>query len=309
MNKEVLKGKYNQVQNNEYLMIDDKIDFEMFVGKKNDKHCFVIRGITSKNIFKSTSKIKLELYELDNGVKQLFYILDDETMYEIFIDLIIDIYNFLLTKNNRIIESSYNRWLMWRKLFSNATNLKLTNEKITGLIGELVFLDRFLFNRYSINDSIKSWGGADYSKKDFYINDEWFEVKSTINEGGYVTIHSLEQLDSEVEGKLVAVIFEITTIVDNNGININGIVNHLIEKINDDDLINVFIKKLSNQGYVYNSEYNNLNVKLKKMKFYIVNKQFPKLTHNNIDNAIAKCNYDLDLNILEKYKEEEIIYG
>ena len=77
---------------------------------------------------------------------------------------------------------------------------------------------------------MESWMGPLLGHKDFEIDDTWYEVKSVNENAIQVTISSLEQLESDVNGYLVVVRLEDTSSVSGCSINLNEVVISVAEK-------------------------------------------------------------------------------
>lgn len=93
------------------------------------------------------------------------------------------------------------------KMFYGNSKILSENEVI-GLIGELLFLKDYCFPIYGISIGLNGWSGPEPTHKDFSYKNEWYEIKSINSFKNTVSISSIEQLDSLVEGKLVVYSFE-----------------------------------------------------------------------------------------------------
>ena len=110
--------------------------------------------------FQSTKLIEVKIATRKDGRKAVCYSLVDDTETDIFYRFCEDI--FESTKNStkenglKIINNRWNRWI---NMFKNPHPLIMGEKEIRGLIGELVFLRDFMFDKYSIEKSIAAWMG------------------------------------------------------------------------------------------------------------------------------------------------------
>ena len=201
------------------------------------------------------------------------------------------------------ISSALVRWKYWLELFGRKNPHILDKNEIKGLIGELCFLNDYLAPKVGMDEAIKSWMGPLLGHKDFEIQDTWYEVKS-INEGAIqVTISSLEQLESELDGHLVIVRLEETSENNDQAINLNGIVLHIMEQIEDPEIRDLFIIRLDNLGYVNDPEYDKYVFVKRGHETYRVDNEFPRLRRKDIDSSIGNAKYTLMMDGINKYRE------
>lgn len=304
INSEDVKKTFMEISNNQYKQYCLLRNGDILIGRNKEKYCFVIRGDAKRQKYKSSTFVQLDYEILPNGNKQLLFTLQDQLLFDIFLKLLEDIV-VNIDISTSIIESSYSRWLIWKAMFSNQKIDILPVEQIRGLIGELYSLKGFLNNKYTIEKSVYAWGGANYNKKDFEIGDIWYEIKTTIKSPGEVEISSLEQLESNKNGYLIVHSLEKSTPENIYSTNLNKIVDECIKLISDSHTVEVFIEKLSKQGYVFNDKYNDYNFNIKKTEYFNIDTNFPKLTTSNVFSEIIKCTYTLSLNAISKFKVME----
>lgn len=302
MSNNELLDKYRELSNDYFIGVGDSNEFGMKIGKIDNKFSFVVRGKTNRTNFKSTSFVTIFLENLSHSEKQLIFVLENNNLIDVFLELFKDIYYTLDMQRGNSIEICYQRWSLWKELFSNTKKDVLTEYQIRGLLAELYFLNSYLKNRYGLKRSILSWGGSDYNKKDFEIEKIWYEIKSTLTGSGRIKISSLEQLESEMKGYLVIVVFEKSTSQNTSSISLNSLVQKIIDSIDEPQLVDIFFNKLNKQNYSFRKEYDNFNYIICENNFYLVDANFPKLTHANVPLGVIQCEYSLDQLILDKYK-------
>ena len=195
-----------------------------------------------------------------------------------------------------------NRFAKWRD-FGASTNRYLSENQVRGLIGELLFMNEQLFDKYGVGTSILGWTGTEPLKKDYSFNDAWYEVKTVSNDK--VTISSIEQLDSNSIGYLILYYLEKMS-SEANDISINKLVDDILSKVNNPSDKSIFILKLVQAGY-YKEEYYDQYVyrKIKENYFY-VSSNFPKVNREDLPAAISNVKYDLIINMLDEFKRDSI---
>ena len=154
------------------------------------------------------------------------------------------------------LRARFNTWLaLFRK-----TRTPLSPEKAKGLYGELYFIKKYLIDKYSIEEAVKCWSGPEKYSKDFAINDTWYEVK-TINVGSSVAkISSIQQLSSDVTGKLIVIrVEEMADSFDEEDSTINKLCQSIISSISDSEIKDLFLIKLSEIGYDFCDELGDKN--------------------------------------------------
>jgi hypothetical protein len=176
----------------------------------------------------------------------------------------------------------------------------LDEKQIKGLLGELMFLKEFAFEKYGIRDAIIGWSGTEPTHKDFSYGDEWFEIK-TINDGkSTISISSIEQLDSISNGKLV--IYELQKMSPTfNGLSLNNFVAQIKEQIIDEDTLDILENKLLQAGYIYSPNYDDFVFCLMGNNAYDVNENFPRIKRENIPSEIVSVKYEIFISSIEKF--------
>ena len=200
---------------------------------------------------------------------------------------------------NAIIE----RFSLWKKLFVSSNNEILSEEKIMGLIGELLFLKNILFKKYGIEKAIEGWSGQDRTRKDFSYEDKWYEAKAISFNKDTVSISSLEQLDSEISGELAIILLEKMS-PSYLGVTLNQLFLDIFEAIPNQFAKELFLSKIESSGYSYNIAYDSFVYTLKNIRRFIVDNTFPKLTPSSVPIGIVSAKYEISLLVL---KDKEII--
>lgn len=149
---------------------------------------------------------------------------------------------------------------------------------------------------------MNSWSGPEPTHKDFSHGNDWFEVKSISNNKPTVFISSIEQLESNSDGKLVVFHMEKMS-PEFNGYSLNPLVEEIMNSFAMDSDRDLFLDKLSQAKYSYSEIYDNYVYNVVKMEKYRVTDNFPRFRHNDLPRGIVKVKYEIELSVIEKFKE------
>ena len=288
-----------------YKLVDPKHPFEFYLGIDDKGHkSIVIRGNNKPAFLKSTSAIEVLVGKTRNNCWQLSFHLLYDSMAGLFYRFCDD-----LIETSRKLPSDFDgleftakRYNSWKKLFYIIKKDLLSENEIIGLIGELLFMKTELANIYGYEVAVKSWTGCDKTHKDFSIDDEWFEIKSTFPTSLTVKISSIEQLDSDNDGHLIVYEFEKMSEVF-EGMTLNSIVRDILSSF-PFELEDLILAKLKNSGYCYDDYYDKFVYRLYSYNKYIVSETFPRIRKDYISDSIVKVQYEILKRDLDKYLEE-----
>lgn len=288
-----------------YRRIDPEYTVDIFLGYNEDGHLsMVITEPGKETSVKSSKYINTTLSKRKDGKLSLsFDLLDDayKSMFMLFCKDVIAVCE--RAGSSLAITNAVTRWKYWRNLFGNRKQNTLDSLTIKGLVGELIMLRDFFIDRYGEKDAVNGWMGPLLGHKDFEINDTWYEIKSISESALQVTISSLEQLSSEIEGHLMVVRLEDTSSVSSLSINLNSLVSDITSMLDDPDLLNLFITRLANVGFEPDEEYDKYNYIFKGLEIYNIREGFPLIDRKNVPEAVGNVKYTLLLNGISKFKE------
>lgn len=295
---ENIEKKFSEFENANYFSRYDRdhiLDLRIGLDEKSRKaielRCakFNVRKVTSTNVIE-VSQLKFQDY-----YSIRFSLADDEMcglFYKFCVDLVEETRN--LKSANEGYAAVVERYYQWRKMFVSAKKDLLSEPEIMGLIGEILFLKGNLAERIGLSNALKSWSGQELTHKDFSFKNQWFESKAISKSSSSVKISSMEQLYSENDGELVVHSLEKMSPAY-NGITLNSLViktRDLFDTLEEKD---DFITKVCLQGYEYNAYYDSFVYEIASFRRYTVNKAFPKITKDEINNAIIKAAYVISL--------------
>lgn len=259
--------------------------------------------VINKKIHSSVA-IEITHYKNPNGGKSIVFSLLDNTLLHPFCDFL----NTMIEATAQQTESKQNAYqaicevyFIMQKMFRVSVDI-LSEAEIKGLIGELLFLRDRLFVEVGETKAIGTWSGAEKTHKDFALDNMWYEIKTIDFGKDTVHISSIEQLDSPIDGSLV--IFQVERMAEEYiGLTLNRLVTNilsLITSINDKD---IFVSKLHDAHYTFNSKYDEFVYELRTVDEYSVTQAFPRISRANVPAAIAKASFDLSIAKILPFKK------
>ncbi|WP_029655104.1 PD-(D/E)XK motif protein [Marinobacter daepoensis] len=187
--------------------------------------------------------------------------------------------------------------VVWRTFFSSEKKI-LSGPEQTGLAGELILAHMFMDNGIEEATVIRAWKGSERSHHDFQLPFATIEVKATIAHNiDTVSISSLRQLDPTGTQKLF--LAQVAMDSHDHG---EQTLPHLIKSIRQRlSLFPAerleFEEKLLASGYRDKDEthYSQQSFQVRKVRAFLIDKKFPKLTHDSIPEGIVEATYQVNL--------------
>jgi hypothetical protein len=236
-----------------------------------------------------------------NQVNRLLLILGDKADWELFYALSSDLLK--ATYNSKTPETATSiiiaRLRRWQNFLKNKRLDVLPEEKIKGLIGELIFLKNRLIPKYGVTNSINFWEGPKDAPQDFNINDIAVEVKFKL--GGTrpsVKISSAEQLYTQLTYLYLYVLTMGKSEESNKeSINLNEVVDSIQILLENESSpsISKFNDLLVQAGYFPHKKYNDYNYILSNDHIYCVEGDFPRITPNELKQGVFNLSYKINL--------------
>ena len=289
---------------NSWRRIDENHPLDIFIGKDDKGRCafeYIGRFEVNRRIC-SSKLIEVAHYTHKNGEMSLVLSLLDNNCIRQFCAFCNDIVECTKTMSNN--DSGYemvcNLFFTWQKMFKIQSALLSENE-IKGLIGELLFLRDELIPLYGVSKSLSAWSGPDATKKDFSINETWYETKTIDSSKNSVKISSLEQLDSDIDGQLVVYRLE-KMASEFDGISINKLVESLMSVMTSLHDKELFAEKLIGAEYSFESQYDSYVYVVKGIERFVISDNFPRLERKKLHVAINSATYELTISELLDYK-------
>lgn len=303
MRFEEIKSKVESIkQHSQYVRVSAIHPLELYLGKNekgNPTLRFNGKFTPIKVIGSNLIEIKQVKTHFYNSILFSFISIDNLTLFYHFCeDMITETENY---QGNDGYKEIVNRYNQWKKMFASNSKI-LTENEVLGLIGELMFLRDNSFKTYGITDGLNGWSGPEPTHKDFSYKNDWFEIKSINTFKNSVSISSLEQLDSELDGHLIVYSFEKMS-SSFSGITLNKLVAEISNMIQYETDRDIFFNKLKQAGYLYNEVYDNYVFNFVKVDSYLVDGDFPRIKAEELPKGIAKVQYEVLISMIEKNKE------
>ena len=195
------------------------------------------------------------------------------------------------------------RYRRWQRLLERGRFGLLSEAQIKGLIGELLFLERYLFGLYGTTVALKGWLGPNGAAQDFRFEDYWYEVKASEPGALAIRISSLEQLDTDSTGQLCIVVLDRAGSELQDAISLNTIVARIRKSISTDaESMDLFEQRMEAVGYIDSREYSEDTFVLRKIRRFLVNQTFPRIRQKMVGPSITRVTYDLSIDALTTFE-------
>lgn len=197
------------------------------------------------------------------------------------------------------------RFAAWQALLKGTRPEIMSIQEQQGLAAELLALQEFAKSR-GFEDALDAWVGPFKMDKDFEFYDNWAEVKSCKVSATSVTISSIEQLDSEVDGALL--VYHIDRAPENKdeAFSLKEVVEATRAAAPSVPARTMLDSKLRLAKYVDGEpEYEKRRFHVYSRDVYKVSSQFPCLRRAVVVPAITACQYSISLPAIEEFKEIE----
>lgn len=302
---EEIKEKFDALKNHKgYIRINSTHPIDIYLGiNELNQKSFVIITYGEIEEIESSKLINTDIRKREDGRVYISFDLLDNNMSDLFYKFCLDIIESTKkTPEYEIVSFVNKRWNDWVNLFKNPINTILGEREIKGLLGELVFLNEYMFKNYGIDNGLNSWMGPDLAHKDFEIEDTWYEIKTVSQNSLTVKISSIDQLDSNNQGMLVIIRLEPTNVKKSDYITLNQYVESIKAKLSTKQLL-LFDRKLSYVNYNYKKEYDKYIYYVQKIEFYIVNDKFPRISKKMVPSEIARVSYEITIDSIRDFEK------
>lgn len=288
---------------NEFKLVDRDHPLSIYIGRDSDgNYAMEYVGFFEPHNIASSKAIGIAHYKTGGGRHSVVFSLLEVSMLGIFCAFCTDLVES--TKDVDDGSNGYqlliNRYYSWKELFLKKGEA-LDKNTIKGLIGELLFLRDHMMPEYGKEKAILSWMGPEKTKKDFSLDNTWYEVKTISSGKDVVRISSFEQLDSDQDGELV--IYQLEDMSpEYDGLKLNAIVREILKLLDIESLRDQFLSKLVLAGYAFESSCDRYVFELTACDEYLVTEDFPCLRRHPKIEAIAQASYDLSIGQLSPFK-------
>lgn len=287
--------------------VDKEHPLDIYLGKDASARTSML--LISKSVpmqIYSSHLIGITIGKRTDGAWALSFSLLDNQYQDMFFHFCDDIINSTREVKDKVQGTTFVclRYLKWQEMLKKNSSGLLSFSEIKGLIGELVFLKEFLFDKYGKNIALQSWIGPDKADQDFVCADSWYEIKATVSGSATIKISSIEQLDTVNDGELVVVYLDKTSYANPNRITLNGIVDEIEKSLDNGEQRQLLRDILIRQGYIHRNEYDEHGFVCTIINRYAVTQSFPALRKKDIPTAIANSNYLLSLSAIQDFLKE-----
>lgn len=251
-------------------------------------------------------------YVLANGndsQNRLILMLNEQSNWELFLSLCDDLVQATQRTETSAtaLQTILRRLSRWHDFLKKNRSILLSEEKIKGLIGELLFIINYLIPIFGAGQAIQFWQGPEGLPQDFNVNSSAIEVKCQSGATApYVKITSADQLCSQLPEMYLFVITLGKTIPGSEGaINLVGLISRLRNILQSDssNQLERFNDLLFMIGYVYSERYRDYSYVSTDEKMFQVIEGFPRVCAKDIHHGIVKLSYNISLAECEPFEK------
>ena len=297
-----IKDLLEHAQLEAYSRYDGEHPLDIFLGIDDQgRKSLVVTLKANRERVVSSKTIAVDFFKRNDGRNSLRFSLEDDDLRDIFYKFCEDIIES--TRGSSLSDgfsSIVRRWETWITFFQR-TALPLSESEIIGLIGEILFLQTVMVEKYGTDRALEAFIGIDKAHKDFEIDNTWYEVKTIHNGVRTVKISSIEQLDADTTGKLEIITLDQGTPGTDSNITLNSIVRQFREKLNQTQLSD-FDEKLRKSNYIEDERYDDYNYLFIKRDEYEVADDFPRIMSGMRPVGVTKATYEIDISAIQQYK-------
>lgn len=289
--------------------IDHTHPYDMFWAKDHVGHYLFLyefpknRGDVRQLELPDLAGIKAQYVPAQTGSlrNQFALILNDPQDWELFYSLCSDLVGATrqAATPQSALQAVLRRLARWHEFLRAGRSELLSEEKVKGLIGELLFLKKHLIPAFGPGDAVRFWQGPEGAPQDFTALECAIEVKC--QSGGtrpYVRISSEFQLCSQFPELYLFVVTLGKGTVDLPGtVTLPGLVADIKTALASAsyDQIERFNDLLYSVGYIDLDAYLNFIYIVTDESMYRVGPGFPRVCHDTLPHGLAHVTYDLDL--------------
>lgn len=186
----------------------------------------------------------------------------------------------------------------WKEFFAGGSDI-LSDERLTGLYGELYILQYFSTSGVDVGKAIKAWTGSKKTSQDYEFGSVAVEVKSTAAvDASKVNITNSRQLDDTgLEHLFLShVLLDARQGEENTLSKLIDSIRQSIQKYSPETSLD-FEEKLLAAGYQdkHAEQYSNRTYSERELVFYNVIEGFPRLLVDNLPVGVTKVSYEIAL--------------
>ena len=195
------------------------------------------------------------------------------------------------------------RFANWQRLLERGHTGLLEPFELRGLMGELIFMERFVIPLLGIEGAVRAWVGPVEADQDFQFGTHAWEVKSIYPDARTVQIASENQLSSASRAiELVAVCLEDRSDLTDEAFTPNDLVRTIRRVLEHDISVSeLFEQKLASAGFVVRPEYESKIFFARAIDRYRVEGKFPRVIRESLTPGISHVAYELAMEPCKPY--------
>lgn len=225
-----------------------------------------------------------------------------ESSFDVFCIVVDDLILIASSQEETPSLAIISRLLLWEEFFKHASDGVIDYKLQIGLIGELLFIEEEL--QKGNKSIIACWSGPQKGVKDFVINNNAVEVKtSTVSATNRINISDENQLDNS---GFIHLFLNVRFLVQNqmDGRSMPEIIDDVSMLISDDSsMTTVFNEKLMHVGYreEFRDRYES-RFELSDIYWYEVKdfefERFPRIIPSDLRNGVKFAKYQIELSMM-----------
>lgn len=290
-------------QNLNVLRVDANHPLEFFWSvDKLGNYLLICNELTCKTIpvFPELQGIKVALpQDKSDGVRQFALLLKDNSEWELFYAICNDIVECTRQATSDTgLAIILRRLGNWHQFLRREKSGLLNEEQIKGLLGELIFIRKWLAPSFGWDKAISFWCGPLGTPQDFSVDDAVIEVKAQLSvTRAEVKISSAEQLTPQANRMHLHVLtFGKASEKNDDTYSLPDLVHEIrTVLIQSPDVLEMFSELLLDVGYVDSQHYESYVYTLVDENTYEVKEGFPRITTSYLPSGIVKINYNISL--------------
>ncbi len=241
---------------------------------------------------------------------RLILLLNEQRNWEIFLSLCNDLIQVTKRAENPSIAVKIilQRLEHWQEFLKNSKSGLLGEEKILGLIGELLFVKNYLIPAFGAGQSIKFWQGPEGLPQDFNVNESAIEVKCQLGATSpNIKISSADQLCPQLPEMYLFVITLGKSLPETtDAINLPKLVSQIRDALESDvsDQVERFNDHLHLVGYFESAYYLDFTYVLVGEKTFQVVDGFPRICSKELHRGITNLSYSISLSECARFEKQ-----
>jgi hypothetical protein len=254
----------------------------------------------------------IQIYSVISGdnssINRIIISLKEQSNWELFLSLCQDLIQTtrLAQDTSSAIQILLRRLKRWQEFLKRDRPDILSEEEIKGLLGELLFIRRYLVPVFGGTQSIIFWQGPEGYPQDFSIENYAIEIKChSSNSSPVIRISSADQLCPSLSTLYLMVFTLGKTSSDNpQAINLPILVKDFknILEMTSPNSMERFTDLLNMIGYVDSDRYLEYSYLVTDSKMYDVRQGFPRICPNDISSDIVHLSYSINLSAYQSFE-------